>query len=242
MKSITFAKRNFKEIVRDPISLFFCIGFPVLLLIIFQQFKIPNEVYQIQNFAPSIIVFSFAFLSLFAGQLIAKDRSTSFLTRLFSSPLKISDYLIGYSISLLPLALLQSLIFIIVGSFFGLNITINILYTIFFSLIVSLLFIGIGILIGCIFNERQAPGLGSIIVQLVAFTSGMWFSIDIIGGFFKTLCNILPFRYAIDITRYSLNGNITDILKPLLILIGYIIFTYVITTFIFKKQMIKDNK
>ena len=51
MRTLVFAKRNLKEIFRDPISLIFCIGLPLFLLIIFQQFNIPNDAYKISNFA-----------------------------------------------------------------------------------------------------------------------------------------------------------------------------------------------
>ena len=34
MKSIVFAKRTIKEILRDPLSYIFCLGFPLVMLII----------------------------------------------------------------------------------------------------------------------------------------------------------------------------------------------------------------
>lgn len=242
MKALTFAKRNFKEIVRDPISLVFCFILPLFLLFIFQQFQIPDEVYKLENFAPGIIIFSFGFISLFGSQLIAKDRSTSFLTRLFSSPLKVSDYILGYTISLVPVAFLQSLIFLIAAILLGMTFSINIIYTLLISIFLSLMFIALGILIGCTFTEKQAPGFGSIVIQLIAFTSGLWFSIDTVSGAFKAICEILPFKYTVDLARYSLSGNFTDALKPILMVIGFTILIYFLAVYIFKKKMTSDSK
>ena len=67
MRTIIFAKRNFKEIVRDPVSIIFAVILPLFLLYIFQQFKIPNEIYNIENFTPGIIIFSLAFITMFTA-------------------------------------------------------------------------------------------------------------------------------------------------------------------------------
>ena len=96
MRIINFAKRNFKELVRDPISLVFAIILPLFLLFIFQQFKIPNDSYKIENFTPGIIVFGFTFITLFTAMLVSKDRTTSLLIRLGVSPMKSSEYILGY--------------------------------------------------------------------------------------------------------------------------------------------------
>src|SRR5574344_1394965 len=105
MKTIIFAKRNFKELIRDPLSLIFAIGLPLFLLFIFQQFKIPSGIYKIENFTPGIIIFSYSFISLFTALLVSKDRSTSFLMRLFSSPLTLINYIGGYSLAIIPVVI-----------------------------------------------------------------------------------------------------------------------------------------
>ena len=130
MRTIVFAKRNIKEMFRDPLSLIFCIGLPLFLLIIFQQFNIPNDAYKISNFAPSIVVFSFTFITLFCGTLVSKDRTSSLLSRLFTSPLKPHEFVLGYTISTVPLATIQSILFLIVSLFFGLEINFNLILTI----------------------------------------------------------------------------------------------------------------
>ena len=114
MRIFTFAKRNYKEIIRDPLSIIFAIILPLFLLYIFQQFKIPNEVYKIENFTPGIIIFSLSFITMFTSNLVAKDRSTSLTTRLGVSPMKEIDYILGYTLSVIPTVLIQNIIFFLV--------------------------------------------------------------------------------------------------------------------------------
>lgn len=239
MKTIIFAKRNFKELIRDPLSLIFAIGLPLFLLFIFQQFKIPSSIYKIENFTPGIIVFSYSFISLFTALLVSKDRSTSFLMRLFSSPLTIFNYIGGYSLAIIPMAIIQSTLFLLVASLYGLTLSINTLLVVLVMIPVSFLFVGLGILIGCGFSDKTASGVSSIIIQLVAFTSGMWFDVTMVGKVFQTICNILPFRYAVDLARLAINANLSSAGKPILIICLYLIIIYSLSLLVFKKQMQK---
>ena len=242
MRILTFANRNFKEIIRDPLSIIFAIILPLFLLYIFEQFKIPNEVYNIENFTPGIIIFSLSFITMFTALLVAKDRSTSLTTRLGVSPMKGIDYILGYSISVLPIVLIQSILFFITAILLGLNFSINVIYTILVSIPVSLLFISLGILIGTITTEKSSSGVSSIVVQLVAFTSGMYFSTDMVGNTFNTICKILPFQSTLNITKSVLNNSYNNILTSILVVVIYTIITIVLEIFLFKKKMISDSK
>ena len=242
MRIITFAKRNLKEIIRDPLSIIFAIILPLFLLYIFEQFKIPNEVYNIENFTPGIIIFSLSFITMFTSSLVAKDRSTSLTTRLEVSPMKSIDYILGYSISVLPIVLIQNILFFMTAMLLGLNFSINIIYTILVSIPISLLFISLGILIGTITNEKSSSGVSSIVVQLVAFTSGMYFSIDMVGNTFSTICKILPFQSTLNITKSVLNNSYNNILTSILVVVIYTVITIVLEIFLYKKKMISDSR
>ena len=242
MRTITFAKRNLKEIIRDPLSIIFSLILPLFLLYIFEQFKIPNEVYKIENFTPGIIIFSLSFITMFTASLVAKDRSTSLTTRLGVSPMKEIEYILGYALSVVPIVLLQNIIFFVAAIILGLKPSINIIYTILAVLPISILFISLGILIGTITTEKSSSGVSSIVVQLVAFTSGMYFSTDMVGKTFNTICKILPFQSTLDITKSILNRNCNNIIISILIVLLYTITTIGITFILFKKNMISDNK
>ena len=243
MRMLNFAKRNFKELVRDPLSLIFEIVLPIFLLFIFQQFNIPGENYKLENFTPGIILFGFSFVSLFTSTLIAKDRSSSFLIRLGTSPMKPSDFILGYIVSLLPIILLQDTLFFIVACLLGLTPTVNIIFTILISIVISSLFIGLGILIGSLVSEKGTGGLGSVIVQLVCFTSGMYFPKELVGKGFSIICEVLPFESCYNIIKGILNNQLKLIsLQNIIVFIIYSIIILVLAIIVFKKKMVSDNK
>ena len=242
MKALNFAKRNLKEIIRDPLSIIFAILLPLFLLFIFQQFDIPSEVYSIENFTPGIIVFSFSFITLFTATLVSKDRSTSLITRLCASPMKIKDFILGYILSVLPVVLLQNILFFITALFLGLKFNINIILAVIIAIPISVFFIILGILIGCITTEKSASGVSSIVVQLVAFTSGMYFSSDMLGKVFNIICKILPFSNCLDILNGVLNKNYNDLFLQSIIVFFYIAVTGLLTSVLFSKKIKSDNK
>ena len=243
MRMLNFAKRNFKELIRDPLSLMFEIVLPIFLLFIFQQIKVPGETYKLENFTPGIIIFGFSFITLFTGALVAKDRGSSLLIRLGTSPMKSSDYILGYILSLIPIIIIQNILFFITACLLGLSISINILFTILISIIVSILFISFGILIGSLVSEKASGGVGSIIIQLVCFTSGMYFSKDLIGKGFAKVCELLPFESALNIIKGVLNNNY-DIIsaRNIIVFSVYTIVVLIISIIVFKKKMVSDNK
>ena len=243
MRMINFAKRNFKELIRDPLSLVFEIILPLFLLFIFQQFDIPADNYKLENFTPSIILFGFSFITLFSATLISKDRTSSFLIRLGISPMKSSDFILGYILSLLPIVLIQNILFFLVAIMMGLEFSINILFTILVSMVISILFISLGILIGSLVSEKGTGGLGSIIVQLVCFTSGMYFPKEVMGNIFIVICKILPFEACLNIIQGTLHNDYSNLsLTHIIVFLIYFITILLLSIIVFKKRMVSDNK
>ena len=243
MRMINFAKRNFKELVRDPLSLIFEIILPLFLLFIFQQFNIPAENYRLENFTPSIVLFGFSFITLFSATLVSKDRTSSLLIRLGTSPMKSSDYILGYIFSILPIILIQNILFFITAIILGLEFTISIIPTILVSMLISIFFISLGILIGSLVSEKGTGGIGSIIVQLVCFTSGMYFPKEVVGGVFEIICKILPFEGCLNILQGVLHNDFSNVTFVNILVLGiYFICTILLSIYAFKKKMISDNK
>ena len=243
MRMLNFAKRNFKELIRDPLSLIFEIMLPIFLLFIFQQINIPGESYKLENFTPGIIVFGFSFITLFTATLVSKDRTSSLLIRLGTSPMKSRDYILGYIISLIPIIIIQDILFFVTAIMLGFDFSINIIYTILISLIVSIMFISLGILLGSLVSEKATGGIGSIVVQLVCFTSGMYFSKDLIGNGFAKVCEVLPFESCLNIIKGILNDNLSIIsTRNIIVFSIYTIVILVLSIIVFKKKMFSDNK
>jgi len=239
MSSLHFASRNQKEIIRDPLSLVFGFGFPIVLLFLFSimQQNMPYDLFQINKLTPGIIIFSFSFLTLFSGMLLGKDRGSSFLMRLFASPLSARDYIVGYFLPMIPIALLQIVICIIAASFFGFSIDINSLLAIIVLLIISFLFISFGLLFGTLFTDKQVGGIFALFVNLTAFLSGIWFSLDLVGGTFKTICYLLPFAHAVDATKAAFSGNVSGLWGSLSVVVGYTVIIMRIAIVIFRRRM-----
>ena len=243
MRTLNFANRNFKEIIRDPLSIIFSILLPLFLLFIFKQINIPNESYELHNFTPGIVVFGFSFVTLFTAMLVSKDRTSSLLIRLGISPMKPIEYILGYMLSIIPLILIQNVLFFILAIALGLNFSINIIWAILISLVVAILFIAIGIILGSLFSEKASSGISSIVVQLVCFTSGMYFPRELLGDVFSKICEYLPFESCVTIIKGIMNDNLESItIRNIIVFSIYTILALVISIVVFKKKMISDNK
>ena len=243
MRTLNFAKRNFKEIIRDPLSIIFSVLLPLFLLFIFNQINIPNESYELHNFTPGIVVFGFSFITLFTAMLVSKDRTSSLLIRLGISPMKPIEYILGYMLSIIPLILIQNVLFFILAIALGLSFSINIIWAILISIVVAILFIAIGIILGSLFSEKASSGISSIVVQLVCFTSGMYFPRELLGDVFSRICEYLPFESCVTIIKGVMNANLESItIRNIIVFSIYTILALIISILIFKEKMISDNK
>ena len=243
MRTLNFAKRNFKEIIRDPLSIIFAILLPLFLLFIFQQFNIPSENYKLENFTPGIIIFGFSFITLFTAMLVSKDRSTSLLVRLGISPMKSIEYIIGYMLAILPIIIIQNVLFFILAIILGLSFSINIIFAILISIIISILFIAIGIIIGSLVSEKASSGISSIIVQLVCFTSGMYFPRESLGDVFAKICDYLPFESCLTIIKGIMKNDLEIItIRNVFVITLYTVLLLIVSIVVFKKKRTSDNK
>lgn len=240
MKAMVFASRNAKEILRDPLNLAFGIGFPLVVLLLLSaiQANVPVSLFEVDRLAPGIAVFGLSFISLFSGMLIAKDRSTSFLMRLFASPLRSGDFILGYAMPLLPISVAQSVICFVAALFLGLTLNIHILMALVVLLPTALLFIAIGLLAGTVFTDKQVGGIcGALLTNLSAWLSGTWFDLELVGGTFKAVANALPFVHGVDATRAALAGNYGAILSSLWVVIVYALVILGLAIIVFNRKM-----
>jgi ABC-2 type transport system permease protein len=241
---LVFASRNSKELLRDPATLAFGIGFPLVVLFLLSaiQSNIPISLFEIESLSPGIAVFGLSFLALFSGMLIAKDRTTSFLMRLFASPLTASDFILGYIFPLLPMAAAQSIVCFITAFFLGLSISGNVLLAILVLLPTAALFIGIGLLAGSVLSDKQVGGVcGALLTNVSAWLSGTWFDLNLVGDGFKSVAYTLPFAHAVEATRAALAGDYPSILPHLLWVIGYAVLILAVAIAVFSTRMKSDK-
>lgn len=241
MRFYSLANRNFKEIYRDPVSILLGLIMPIALLILFVsiQQNIPIEAFKAQNLTPGIIVFGFSFLIMFSAVLIAKDKQSAFLVRLFTTPLKASDFIKSYIIAFVPLALLQIAVCLIVGVLLGATFS-NIFLSILLLIVVAFLCISLGVMLGALFSVNQVSGIGSLLITIISLFSGAWMDLRMIGGVFESIGYALPFAHAIDAAKLILSGHTLSNISNNLVVIGiFTVVTFSLSIISFKRMMTK---
>ncbi|MBE5801351.1 MAG: ABC transporter permease [Clostridiales bacterium] len=240
MRVMTFAKRCTKEILRDPINLGFGLGFPLVLLLLLSamQANIPVSLFEIDTLTPGITVFGLSFMTLFSATLIAKDRESALLQRLYTTPLTGFDFILGYMLPLLPIALGQTLICYLFAMPLGLTISINIVYAVIGMIPMAVFNIALGLLCGSVFGVKQVGGIcGALLTNLSAWLSGVWFDLELVGGFFEKIANALPFMHAAELEKALFAGNFELAASHILPVLLYSVFATVVAVCCFLRQM-----
>ena len=240
MRMLTFARRNTKEILRDPLTLAFGLGFPLVLLGLLSaiQANIPVPMFEIEHLAPGITVFGLSFMTLFSATIIAKDRSSAFLQRLYTTPLTPVDFILGYTLPILVFSLGQCLICYAAAVLLGLPVTPGILYATLTLLPISLLYVALGLLFGSILNDKQVGGIcGALLTNLSAWFSGTWFDLSLVGDTFGKIADLLPFVHAVELQRAAIDGRFSQALPHLFPVLFYAAVTTLLAVLLFLRQM-----
>ena len=219
MRILIFSGRTAKEILRDPLNLGFGLGFPLVLIFLLSaiQANIPVSLFEIGSLTPGVTVFGLSFMTLFSATLLAKDRDSAFLQRLYTTPLSAPDF-----------------VFILLG----LPVTLTILYAVLFLCPVSLFFIALGLLFGSALGVKQVGGIcGALLTNLTAWLSGVWFDLDLVGGIFRKIANVLPFVHAVEMERAVLNGDFSGIFPHVWWVLGYAAAAVALAVYFFLRQM-----
>ena len=239
-KMLSFANRTMKEILRDPLTMGFGLGFPVLLLLLLSliQANIPVDMFELHHLTPGITVFGLSFMTLFSAQLISKDRTSSLLTRLYTTPLKATDFILGYLLPVIPLCIAQAIICYVLALILGLQFSVNIVWAVLMILVPAFFYIALGLLCGSAMTEKQVGGIcGALLTNLSAWLSGIWFDIDMLGKAVKTFANALPFIHAVELERAVVLGDFSAALPHLIWVLAYGIVIMGIAIFVFLRQM-----
>lgn len=243
MRMMTFAKRCSKEILRDPINLGFGLGFPLVLLVLLSamQANIPVSLFEIDTLTPGITVFGLSFMTLFSATLIAKDRESALLQRLYTTPLTGFDFIMGYMLPLLPIAIGQVLICYLFAIPLGLTVSVNIVYAVIGIIPMAVFNISLGLLCGSVFGVKQVGGIcGALLTNLSAWLSGVWFDLELVGGAFEKIANALPFMHAAKLEKALFSGNFELAATHILPVLLYGVLITVIAVFCFLRQMKKQ--
>lgn len=242
MRVRAFAKRNFKELLRDPLTLFFGLGFPLVLLVLMNviQRNVPVHIFELETLAPGIALFGLTFLALFSGLLLARDRTSAFLARLAASPMTAADFLLGYLLPLLPMAVGQSIICLAAAVALGLPVSWNLLAVVASLIPSAMLFIALGLLCGTLFNDKQVGGMcGAILTNVTAWLAGIWFDLSLVGGAFQKIAYALPFVHGADGAKAALAGDWAALPGHLLWVTAWAAAVFAAAVFLFRKKLVE---
>ena len=240
MRMLSYSLRTAKEILRDPLNLGFGLGFPLVLLFLLSaiQANIPVSLFALEMLTPGLTVFGLAFMTLFSAALIAKDRSSSLLQRLYTTPLRPADYILGYMLPVLPISAAQCVLCYLAAACLGLKLTVNVLWAVLLLIPAEIFFIALGLLFGSVLTDKQVGGIcGALLTNLTAWLSGVWFDLDLVGGAFKAIAYALPFVHAVEMERAVLAGSYSDIWPHLLWVLAYGAISLVAAVLLFLRQM-----
>lgn len=247
-RAMVFAVRNTKEMLRDAITLFFGVLFPVVMLLLLTAINsgIPKEaqmsLFDIENLVPGVVVFGLSFISLFSATLVSKDRGTSFILRLYTSPLNASEYMIGYTLPLVPMSIVQNALCYIVAILLGLSFSANIFLAVAVNIPAIILFVSLGLLCGSLLNDKAVGGVcGALLTNLTAWLSGTWFDLKLVGGAFEKTANLLPFTHAVNAGRFALAGEYAEILPELIWVSAYALVIMTAAIVVFNIRMKQDK-
>lgn len=240
MKMMTFAKRCAREILRDPINLGFGLGFPLVLLLLLSamQANIPVSLFEIDTLTPGITVFGLSFMTLFSATLIARDRESALLQRLYTTPLTAVDFILGYMLPALPIAICQTVVCYLAAIPLGFTVNRNVFYAIIGIIPMAILNIALGLMCGSIFGVKQVGGIcGALLTNLSAWLSGVWFDLKLVGGFFEKLARALPFVHAVEMEKALLGGDFALAMEHALPVLLYGALITVVAVLCFLRQM-----
>jgi len=200
MRSAELARRNFKEVWRDPISLGLTVGLPIIMLVVLQALESADAFFGVTSLAPGIALFGFVMLMFSAAMTLARDRESALFSRLLTTPLRPNDFAAGYSLPYLPVAVIQAVMIYAIGAFFGLEINGSVGLVVLVLLIMAVMFIALGMITGALFTLKQVPFVYMVVLLLTIF-GGAWMNLEDIGGAFKSVGALFPFAHALDATR-----------------------------------------
>lgn len=243
-KLVSLIKRNLKEMLRDPLSIIFCLIFPIAMLVLMQAIFINMEYvpdnFKIESYASGICVFGYTFISMFVAMQISSDKNTSFIKRLNIAPMNKFLYYFSFVCSSLPLVLAQTILFFLIALIFGFPFSVNLILSIIYLLPSALFYICLGVLIGIICNnEKQTGPISSIFISLVGIFGGIFMPLTALSESFANFINLLPFSHTVMIAS-DIKAFGAGAIYPHIIYI--LIYTMVLILIAFVIERIRNKK
>ena len=240
MRSLAFASRNRRELLRDPLTVAFGLGFPLVLLYLLSllQRNIPIPMFEVNSLAPGVAAFGLTFIALFSAMLVSKDRARSLMMRLCASPMQARDFILGYLLPLLPLAMAQTAICYLAAVPLGFSLNIGALVSLLCLVPAAAMYIAIGLICGTLLSDKQVGGVcGAALTNVCAWLSGIWFDVELLGAGFAKAASLLPYARAVEAARCAVSGDFAGMLLPLGIVVIWAAGMMILAVLLFYKRL-----
>jgi len=238
MRVLELAKRNFKGMWRDWLSLGLNVALPALMLLVLQALEGVDAFFSPTSLAPGIAVFGFAMLTMTSAMALAQDRESSLFARLLTTPLRAKDFVLAYSVPYVAVAIIQAVIVFIIGAFFGLEMAGNAGLVFLILLVMAIWYVGMGMILGSLLPYK-AVSAGWTVVLLLTIFGGTWVNLEDIGGVFQTVGGVLPFAHGLDAARAIMidGAGFGDIAADFYWVLGHTVGIVALAVFVFRWRM-----
>ncbi len=201
---------------------------------------IETEITFIDFMGPGIIIFGLLILIPTSARIMVGDKEKGFLSRLLTTPLRPVEFISGYSLCLVVIAIAQIIIFILVGWLLGMDIvgSVGLAFLIFF--LTGLCSIGIGMVVASLSkSENQAEPLCWIFAMPLAILSGCWFSVEMLPSYLRNVAYAFPYAHAIDASKAVITRGVgmEVVSNDVLFLAGWTAVIFAIGVILFRRSM-----
>jgi len=204
---------------------------------------LPNSV---QHNIPAWTLFAIFFMILPLSLNVVHEKGQGTFVRLQTTPINYFTIIAGKAALFLLVSIVQFSIILFLGIFvfplLGLPVldignSLGLLYIV--ALSAGLAAVGLGILLGTIFNSHeQAAPFGAVLVVLLAAIGGVWVPVFAMPNTMQMIAKISPMNWGLEAFYdcFLRKGSIQSILPEIGLLIGFFISTIVIAILYYEKK------
>ena len=204
------------------------------------QVNLETDITEMDFITTGIIVFGLLIMIPTAGRIMLRDKETRFLQRMLTTPARPWEYIAGYSLSMVLLAIVQIFFFILLGWLFGMDIVGSLFLGFVVYLLTAIGSIGIGMVVASLSkSENQGEALSWLFSMPLAMVSGVWFSIEAMPSYIRTFANLFPYAHAVTASRAVLirGAGLEAISGDFIFLVCWAAGIFIIGTLLFSRTM-----
>ncbi|MCX6802014.1 MAG: ABC transporter permease [Candidatus Diapherotrites archaeon] len=225
-------KRELLRFYRSKSRIIGSLGMPFFFLAILgtglnNVFPMAGGGNYMQFIAPGIIGMVLMFGSIFSGVIVIMDRQFGFLKETLVAPISRLSIVLGKAFGGATTAVLQGVLIMLIALLLGAQIQFgNILLLLFFMLLISVMFVSLGIAIASMLEDMHGFQLiSNFLIMPLFFLSGALFPLSSAPWPLSTASMLDPLTYGVNGLRFLLTGQSDIAFGTCLAVIG--IFTAV---------------